>query len=284
MSKIYMRYASDLHLEMYGEHHDLDLLPINKLWNFNSNKTDTYYLALVGDIGNPFHLNLSRFFDKIANKYKHIFYIAGNHEYYSIEKIKNNINDHKKEISILCQKYQNIYFMDNDIITIDGINFIGSTLWTNIPQDKSEIVKKSMNDYRYIYNNDKTNITIENTNNWNAESINFIKKSLELVDGPIVILTHHAPLFNNPQLNILCADQKYNTSDIIYAFHNDLDWILDESYDIMLWIYGHTHYSNKFTHKNIIFATNQLGYQYENTGYGEFSAIELNELILGKFL
>lgn len=283
-NKIYLRYASDLHLEHYGEHHDLDLLPIKTLWDFASSLSDIYYLALVGDIGNPYHKNLFRFFEKISGKYKHIFYIAGNHEYYSCGHTVHTNSECKKEIQTLCQKFKNIYFMDNDIITIDGINFVGSTLWSNVPSESVAIVSKSINDYKYIYINDQLNkkITVDITNHWNADCVNFIRKSLDLVDGPVVILTHHAPLFNDTVKSIVCADPKFDSSQIISAFHNNLDWILDKSDDIIAWIFGHTHYSNKFIYKDITFATNQLGYQSEQAGYSQYAAIELNDLILKK--
>lgn len=283
MKKIYLRYASDIHLEMYGEHFDLDSLKIAPLWNFKSDPGDTYYLALTGDIGNPFHKNLLRFFDKITEKYAHIFYLFGNHELYSIGRTRRTYVEQKKELQNICSKYHNIHILDNDIVTIDGINFIGSTLWSYIPSELTDLVASRMNDYKYIYASSTQNISVADSNKWNADAVKFLIKSLDIVDGPVVIMTHHAPLFNNAELSIECADPRFNSSQIQCAYHNDLTKMITDTEgaeDIILWIYGHTHHTSKFDYHNITFVTNQFGYSTEITNFSPFAKIELNNQIM----
>nr|AEX62620.1 putative metallo-dependent phosphatase [Moumouvirus Monve] len=80
-----LKYASDLHLE----HLDNIYKPkIIELWNFNTSEKDEYFLALVGDIGNPFQKNLELFLENVSSKYSLVFYIPGNHEYYNLDKNK----------------------------------------------------------------------------------------------------------------------------------------------------------------------------------------------------
>ena len=278
----YLRYASDIHLEMYGPHKNLDELKISSLWNFtrSDDPNEKYYLALSGDIGNPFHTGLKIFFDKITSKYDHIFYVAGNHEFYNVNGAKKSYLQYIEEINKICNNYENIHFLNNEIFTIDDINFIGSTLWSNVPTEHSSEISSRINDYKYIYDEDLNKITTTLTNKWNEDNIKFISRSLVSLDGPVIILTHHAPLFNNSQENIICADPIYDNKTTNFAFHNNLLNIIDDSTSIIAWIFGHTHYTNKFKYNDITFATNQFGYSHEITNYSAYAMIELNTLIM----
>ncbi len=50
----------------------------------------TNYLFLAGDIGKLSHLTFKPFFDYCSNNWKEIFYVLGNHEYYSSKKLIKN--------------------------------------------------------------------------------------------------------------------------------------------------------------------------------------------------
>ena len=108
-----VQYFSDLHLETY---HRLKLNSILK-----KIKIVGEVLILCGDIGNPFSYNYRTFLEYISDKYKKIFIIAGNHEFYrngrsisdTIEKIKQ-IVEAKPNISFLnnsCEFYNNYLFV-----------------------------------------------------------------------------------------------------------------------------------------------------------------------------
>ena len=61
-----LRYVSDLHLELLDNINN-DML--QSLWNFKKNSNDKYYLALLGDIGNPFPQNLQKFLEMVSSIY-----------------------------------------------------------------------------------------------------------------------------------------------------------------------------------------------------------------------
>nr|QZX43025.2 calcineurin phosphoesterase [Mimivirus sp.] len=145
-----LRYVSDLHLEMLRT---IEIPKIMSLWNTKMDKNDENYLALVGDIGNPFQSNLYNFFEKISPKYDKIFYVPGNHEYYNINKSNSySIEEFQIKISEICQQFDNIILMDNNCIDLGDIIIIGSTLWSHIPDIKSNEIMCAINDYRYIKN------------------------------------------------------------------------------------------------------------------------------------
>ena len=63
---------------------------------------------LAGDIGNPHHMTYSKFLTEISAKFKKIFLIAGNHEYYG-----NELEDTRQMIHRIVDKLDNISFLDN---------------------------------------------------------------------------------------------------------------------------------------------------------------------------
>ncbi|AEQ32426.1 metallophosphatase domain-containing protein [Megavirus chiliensis] len=275
-----LRYVSDLHLEMLKT---IEIPKIMSLWNTKMDKNDENYLALVGDIGNPFQSNLYNFFEKISPKYDKIFYVPGNHEYYNINKSNlHSIEEFQIKISEICQQFDNIILMDNNCIDLGDIIIIGSTLWSHIPDIKSNEIMCAINDYHYIKKyNDKdelVSITTQDTNEWNTIAIEYITKQVELSTKPCIILTHHAPLFNDTSKGLYLANHKYTYSPYNMAFHNDLKKILKKP--IILWIYGHTHHTSSFTYSDIIITTNQLGYAHELTGFNSIAYYDLDEIII----
>ncbi|WP_341325735.1 hypothetical protein [Methylotuvimicrobium sp. KM2] len=93
-------------------------------------------LALMGCNG----LEWSR--RRFANR--EIIYVAGNHEFYD------------NDLSIIDElrataKTLGIHFLDNDGIVIDGVRFLGCTLWTDFNRYSPAAVydaQSTMTDYR----------------------------------------------------------------------------------------------------------------------------------------
>ena len=80
-----------------------------------------------------------------------VVYVTGNHEYYNntIGRLDEEIKDHAD--------LAGIDFLQKGAVVIDGVRFIGATLWTNFMlygEHEKWFVKKAcqhgMNDYKYI--------------------------------------------------------------------------------------------------------------------------------------
>ena len=56
---------------------------------------------------------------------KPIVYVAGNHEYYEFH--WDTLLDQLRETAAT----QNVHFLENDVAVIDGVRFLGATLWTD---------------------------------------------------------------------------------------------------------------------------------------------------------
>ena len=87
------------------------------------------------------------------------------------------------------------------------------------------------------------------------------------MNGPRVVITHNAPLFN--------PHTKYNDSTLRPAF-NSLDMVkVIETHQPHLWVYGHTHECDDQTLSRTRIISNQLGYP---DGRGGFECRDFDRL------
>jgi predicted MPP superfamily phosphohydrolase len=182
-----LQYLSDLHLER------LNIIPRPKICG--------NYLALCGDIGDPFKNNYKEFIKYTTYNYEKVFLIAGNHEFlYNNNKRKNRkkVLDQIQEIEI---KYNNLFFLNNDTCELDNYKIIGTTLWSK------GVYKKN-----------------------HKKSLKFLKKELK-DDKQKIILSHYLPSYKL----IIPKYKKYN--QINYA--TNLEYLIKKP--IYAWLCGHSH-------------------------------------------
>lgn len=200
-------------------------------------------LILSGDILEAKHLKPSHskkyldFFQIECAKYRHVIYVMGNHEHYGFRFDKTY--DHLKDTLP-----SNIHLLEKESIEIDGILFIGGTLWTNCNNgDPITLwtIKQNMNDYRTIQNFYKDRgiyhkLTPELTYQEHKHTLEFIRNTaLAHADKNIVVVTHHAPSLNSIHERFR---RDYHMNG---AFASNLsEFILDHP-NIKVWTHGHTH-------------------------------------------
>ncbi len=74
-------------------------------------------------------------------------YIAGNHEYYGGE-----LGAVQQDIRAACEGTQ-VHFLERESVEIDGVRFVGATLWTALNDSESrplEMFESHINDFRQI--------------------------------------------------------------------------------------------------------------------------------------
>jgi Icc-related predicted phosphoesterase len=236
-----VQYCSDLHLEFEQNSKYLSTNPLSVCGDI---------LILAGDIV-PLHdefLNDS-FFSSISKKYRQVFWVPGNHEYYY-----KNISDYSTSFNM--QFHGNINIVNNIDLQYEGVNFIFSTLWSRISRGNEKNIEQSVSDFECITNNGKK-FKASDFNKLHNESLNFIKLTLDINKNRSVVVTHHLP-------SALCDSPVHNTSLIKEAFCADLTDYIEES-NANFWIYGHSHYNQKPLYiGNTLLLTNQLGYVHLN--------------------
>ncbi len=258
-----INYLSDLHLEFYKK------IDFDKLINFVDNGE---ILCLCGDIGYPEDIKYKEFLNYCSSKFKHIFLIPGNHEYYSNKNTKT-IQSTNIILEELCSKFPNVHFMNNKVEYLEEYKLciIGTTLWTEIPDFVTKYETKSYNDFNkiyYEYDNSKFRLNIDYMNLMNAESVEFLKESINNnKDHNKIVLTHHLPTYK-------VIAEKYKHWDTNYFFANRLDELIKDN-NINVWLCGHSHIPNNINLEKTIVALNPIGYPGENAkvNFNEFLII-----------
>jgi predicted phosphodiesterase len=215
---------SDLHLEAS---------------NMSLNNPGWDYLCIVGDLSSEHDL-IMHFFSYVAPTDIPIIYVLGNHEYEG-KRLDSNVAKLKE----MLRPFENVHLLDNESIIIDGIKFIGSTLWSNFELKGLNEKKKSMDFAKYhvvdfsaiFMKNEKEQyvvLTPEKMEKMNQQSCDFIEFELRKVpfEGPKVVLTHFAPHANS-------VAPKYKMQDNAY-WVNNLEHLMGFS---DYWFHGHTHNS-----------------------------------------
>lgn len=277
-----LQYVSDLHLELVKSKNVPTIKPID-------NNT---YLALCGDIGNPFMDTYTQFLDIHTKLYKHILIVSGNHEYYSSKSKQYTMSVINDKITQIANNYNNVTYLNMGKIIINRTKFIGCTLWSDI-SSVSSIVEDIMNDYKNIYTDNpgtpsrkivkteglrtnKRNIKADRSPLHSYDVINMhtqMKKWLFFEISKdnnnnkyenIVVLTHHAPT-----LKMLDRSDLYSP-----CYGTNLESMMINP--VKYWISGHTHVSKKVVINNTTCLSNCWGYpQQKGTGYDANAYIEI---------
>ena len=255
-TKLKISLCSDLHLEFgYQELEGGDILilagdvceyrTLSK--QFHSTKVLPY---------TPGKMNAYDFFYHECAKYKQVFYVLGNHEFYH-HRFDKTYTDLKAILPA------NVTVLENEIVEYEGVMFLGATLWTDMNKGDPitvHSVKSFMNDYKVVQNfyaekNLYYKLTPEVTIAAHRYSKQYFKLMLaEHRDKPFVVITHMAPSFAS-------VNEKYirdTTMNGGYASEMS-EFILDNE-NIKVWVHGHMHDPVDYMIGNTRVLSNPRGY------------------------
>lgn len=258
------RIFSDLHLEFLNRDKLVDFIDKSVLLQ-EEHPVD--YLILAGDITIfDEKFKLKDFLIKNTNLYQHIFYIVGNHEFYSNSQFEKDLFKHSnnefyknviKEFNKICSSFDNVSLLNNDFLEIqvgnnEKIVIYGSPMWTPVNKETYNI----MNDRLSL---EQTTILEEHNNS--IKEINDFFEMYKDKDVKKIIITHHLPLEE-------LVDEKFkNYFKYNSGFASNVGKEIIDKYKIDYWIYGHTHIPSKRKINNTIFLCNPFGYPSENGHY-----------------
>ncbi len=187
------------------------------------------------------------------------FYVAGNHEFYGTAIPK--LYDKMKSMTAGTP----IRVLENDQAIVDGVRFLGCTLWTDfglLGADSRELAmleaKTTMTDYKKIRMNPTyRKLTPAATYALHRISLSWLESRLaEPFPGKTVVITHHAPSSNSIGDSFELINAAYGSSLDNFIRSNPID----------LWIHGHTHKCVDYCIDKTRIVSNQRGYPGENTG------------------
>ena len=270
---------SDLHLE----HHPFDL----------KNTTGSDVLVLAGDILQIFSLNKAKdsaataisnqyraFLKCASEEFKYVIYVAGNHEFYNGQFHKGLV-----QLKAECDKFGNIFFLENETVILEGVMFAGCTLWTNFNNGDIETMAKArllVPDYTAI--RDETRrfnpVRAEQLYARHMQSMQFLTATVNAYNlglstftaqaiaqqvqhaqsvtatfpQQLVIVTHHSPSFN-------AVPEQFKDATIANGlYHSDLDEFITSNPTITAWLHGHVHNAKRYYIGETLIACNPRGY------------------------
>lgn len=238
-------------------------------------------LVLAGDIGlAKSGSSLENFLDSVTERFTDILYIPGNHEYYrgSFQRTEGKLMD-------LCNRYLNVHYMNKKTMFIDGIRYIGATLWTDFNGANPMAMlaaEEAMSDYKVIRTGPKSNpyqrpLRPVDLIGVNMEHRAFIETELRKAKDKaekVVVFTHHGPSFAS-------RTDAYPPGLLDYAYYNTckLEDLIYE-YEPLLWVHGHSHHPVDIMMGNTRILNNSRGYsnhpaQAESSDFRELLVVTL---------
>ena len=225
------------------------------------------------------------FFQECCERFPHVIYIMGNHEHYH--------GDYANTLTILRSRLgylRNLHILDKEIVSIDGVTFIGGTLWTDMNKEDPITLlhmKDRMNDFRCVTNSNKQDVVFKggHTNEagqfvedpWGThvrparftpeDAVVDHKKMLDYVrliiegkfEQKFVVVGHHAPSKTS-------THPRYANEVVMNGgYSSALDEFIMDHPQIKLWTHGHTHEDFDYNIGSTRIVCNPRGYDaYED--------------------
>lgn len=215
-----LRILSDLHLEDFDEPRALP-------------QSDADIVILAGDIHAGVQ-GLSWAAEHFAGT--PILYVPGNHEFYgtAMPALRRQLENEAARLGI--------HLLDNRTLTLNGIRFHGTTLWTDFalyagqpnydPSLTEARALDLMPDFQIIEQPDGEVFTPAESRRLHAKALAWLERELSRpFSGPRVVISHHAPLSS-------CIPSRYRGDVLSPAFASHLPQLMGR---MDLWIHGHVH-------------------------------------------
>jgi predicted phosphodiesterase len=235
-----LHVISDLHVE-FG--------------SFELPAVDADAVVLAGDIG------LGTAGVRLARRWSHgrpVLFVAGNHDYY-----RHALPALTGELRAAAAG-STVHVLENDEMVLDGVRFLGCTLWSDFLAAGKDELQRSMavcarmlNDYEVItWSEEGRTLRPEDTRALHAASRRWLAGRLAVPhDGPTVVITHHAPL-------VRVHPPSPTHRALLGAFASDLTELMDGD-RAELWIYGHMHVAADLEVEGTHVISNPRGYPHE---------------------
>jgi predicted phosphodiesterase len=197
--------------------------------------------------------------------------VAGNHEFFGgcwqplLEQMRE------------AAQALDIHLLENDSVVIDGVQFLGATLWTDFrlfetpgrplqmtADEAKPLLRRRMIDFSLIRMRDSQAVGGERIFSPD-DSVAIHRRSREWLarqlaipfDGPRVVVSHHLPTWRSVAPAFLRALSNA-------SFASNLDHLFGP---VALWVHGHTHHSFDYRVGATRIVANPRGYRMKEGGF-----------------
>jgi predicted phosphodiesterase len=195
-------------------------------------------------------------------------YVAGNHEFYGTELLSHDIamRIHSTKLGV--------HYLNNEALVIDGVRFLGTTLWTDyqLTGEHSYFVeyqiRRAMSDHRLIRYGESL-FSPGHAQMLHSNAIEWLEEHLQKQGDyeTTVAVSHHGP-------SQRCVHPKWTGSIVSNAYCSHLDHLVAQA---DFWFYGHTHAALDTLVEQTRLVTNPAGYPGQETGFKSDLVIDLKE-------
>jgi predicted MPP superfamily phosphohydrolase len=224
-----VQLLSDLHFEF---HHDQGASFVAWL-----DPTGVDVLVLAGDVAVAG--DIPRALRLVCRRYarSQVLYVHGNHEYYGAT--YQQVVDFTREAA---SENGNLRWLDSEVAEIDGLRFLGTTLWFR-PEADALVWRRLLNDFERILDFD-TWLAREN-----RRALDFLHEELRAGD---VVISHHLPIQD-------AVAPEFQHGPLCPFFVCDVEPLILER-EPRLWFFGHSHRSHDSHVGRTWLASNPFGY------------------------
>lgn len=179
-----------------------------------------------------------------------VIYVPGNHEFW-----RHSNWEHELQRMRVLAENSNVHVLDNDALELDGIRFVGSTLWSDFKKNgltqARDAASRTYNDLQYIRSGGYKRVNVDWLIMRHEKCVRYLTEALRECDADkTVVVTHHAPTYRS-----LPADRQEHP--LAGAYASDLEHLMGRS---RYWLHGHVHDSQDYTVSGTRVVCNPRGY------------------------
>ena len=257
-------YKSDIHLDFWVKNTNQK----KKIENFIKKmlapqKMDV--LIIAGDLGHFNYQNILLI--EVLREYASSVLVSfGNHDLYLVskkqkEKYKSSFN-RLLEFKEMLKKFDNVFFLDGDLVEIDGVRFLGAGGW----YDFSLALKYGISldrvykEWESVMNDAKMIVPKINPVEFSFIQKEKIRKNISKAD---IVFTHVPPVY------VGCYDDVF-----LNAFYTFYGYDLLEK-NLKYWIFGHCHTPCSMEIEGVNLLSSPLGYPEGRKGERYIKYLEI---------
>ncbi len=216
-----------------------------------------------------------RFVDCALSRFKHVLMIAGNHEHYD--------GVFEDTADMLGRYLPGVRVLDNSGVTINGVRFLGTTLWSNFDGGSlasMDAVRRRMGEYFFVKTrlgrpDDRDRLARFRPDDAAAAfevAWRWLRAELAAAGAAkVVVVTHHAP-------SLAGLNLRYSGNGLDGAYASDLDREIAAFQNVPFWVHGHTHIARKYAIGATQVVTNCRGFDSNDASARSFSPARFFEV------